>query len=111
MKNYKVEVTQSAIEDINDIVSYIAYERNKATALKVKNSIYQRIRLFQNTPNMGTPYKFDEILMKSGFRTFAVKPYIIIHRISHGEKTVYINRIVDGRRDFAFLYEFLIADI
>jgi len=111
MKKYKVEVTQSAIEDINDIVLYIARERNKATALKVKNSIYQRIRLFQNTPDIGTPYKFHELLMKSGFRTFTVKPYIIIHKVNHDEKTVYISRVVDGRRDFAFLYEFLTADI
>ena len=107
MKNYKVEVTQSAIEDINDIVSYITNERNRKTALKIKSNIYQRIRLFQNTPNMGTPYKFDTILMKLGFRTFAVKPYIIIHRVNPNEKTVYISRIIDGRRDFASLYEFL----
>ena len=77
MKSYKVEVTQSAIDDMNDIVSYITHERNKTTALKVKDDIYQRIRLFQNTPDIGTTYKFDEALMKLGFRTFAVKPYII----------------------------------
>jgi len=53
MKNYKIEVTQSAIEDMNDIVSYIAHERNKKTALKVKHDIYQRIRLLKNTPDMG----------------------------------------------------------
>jgi len=48
--------------------------------------------------------------MKLGFRTFVVNPYIIIYRASHNEKIVYINKIIDGRRDFASLYELLAAD-
>ena len=110
MKNYNIEVTQSAVDDINGIVSYIAHERNKITALKVKSAIYRKIRLLKITPNMGAPYKFNEMLMNAGFRTFTAKPYIIIHRVNHDDKTVYINRVIDGRREFSFLNDFLAAD-
>jgi toxin ParE1/3/4 len=106
---YKIEITEHAIRDLEDIFDYIYLNDVPGKAEYVINEIESAINELAEYPNRGVyPIELREIGIKN-FREIFFKPYKIIYTIKR--ETVYIMLITDGRRDMqALLQRRLIND-
>lgn len=103
MKQYKIEITDLAEEDLENAGDYIAYElKNPSAAENTVKGIREQINSLINFPERNERDE-DETLAALGVRKDYYKNYKIYYMIS--EDTVYIVRIlhmlVDSR---AWLY-------
>ena len=100
---YSVELTVSAVEDLNDIVQWIARNDSADKALNVLDQIQARIDSLKDQPARGAaPLELRNIDIDK-YREVFFKPYRIIYRVV-AEK-VYVMVITDGRRDMQALLQ------
>jgi len=93
---YKVVITSSAEDDLNEIVDFIA-EDEPGIALKIFEKLEMRIKGLKELPDRGRivpELKAKDIF---AFREIIESPWRIVYSIS--EDTVYILFIIDGRRN------------
>ena len=95
-KKYKVKITESAQNDIEDIWQYIALDNFK-TATKFLDKIEQKIDSLQRFPERNPLIPENEIL-KSDYRHLLFSNYRIIYRIEGS--IVYILRVFHGSKLF-----------
>ncbi len=89
---YKIEITQEAEKDFENIFTYISETLcNKQAAL--------RIRSLTDMPNSYPKVK-DMYLKKMGLRFITVKNYIVFYTVEDEECKVYIVRILYGKRNW-----------
>jgi len=96
--NYKILYSRAALDDIDEIFSYIAKDNiNSAEVLLQKFD--KSILKLGNFPNLGSLLSEDRFtLISSGYRFLVVHPYIVFYRIL--EDSVIIHRILHSRRDY-----------
>ena len=100
---YKVKVTNEADADIDEIIGYIVNSlKNSIAARNLLSEIEHSYDILTESPEAFS-YCEDSYLRKMGYRKIPVKHYIIFYRVDHTEKTVYIMRVIYGRRDYANL--------
>ena len=100
MVAYNVQHTQSAENDLLDILRYIAVELNEpSTALRLVDSIDATIETLTTMPH-GCRLVDDERLASMGFRKLNIKNYIAFFTIDEITETVNIERILYARRDW-----------
>ena len=100
---YSVELTVSAVEDLNDIVQWIARNDSPDKALNVLDQIQARINSLKDQPARGvTPLELRNLDIDI-YREVFFKPYRIIYHVR--ENRVIINLIADGRRDMSVLLQ------
>ena len=100
---YSVELTVSAVEDLNDIVQWIARNDSTDKALNVLDRIQARINSLKDQPARGaTPLELRNLDIDK-YREVFFKPYRIIYHVR--ENRVIINLIADGRRDMSVLLQ------
>ncbi|MCL2860510.1 MAG: type II toxin-antitoxin system RelE/ParE family toxin [Oscillospiraceae bacterium] len=100
MNKYKINITVPALDDLDEIVYYIAEnlkEPNIARKFfdKIINSIY---KLEQN-PKMYAVIQ-NEDLKINNYRKLIVNKYIVFYRVVDESNTVEIDRIMYGGRDW-----------
>ncbi|HEX3043703.1 MAG TPA: type II toxin-antitoxin system RelE/ParE family toxin [Bacillota bacterium] len=97
-KKYEIKYTPIAIDDMDEIFSYISQD-NITAAEKMLDKINDRITKLAEFPNLGSVLSDEEYtIIKGGYRFIVIHPYLVFYRII--ENTVVIHRILHGRRDY-----------
>ena len=93
-----LHISPQAQKDLLDIKEYITEELgNPTAALNVLEKITKRIRELSDYPELGV--SLDSIIeIKTDYRFLVCGNYTAFYRYS--ENTVYVNRVLYGRRDF-----------
>jgi len=101
MEAYNVRFLQEALDDLEDIVLYIAQD-NRAAALRMCDEIISRARGLSDFPKRGRPVP-DAKMQKAGYRMLLVKPYIAFYRVTGSEIIIY--RVIHGATNYPLLYK------
>ena|SRR5690554_8204404 len=92
---YKIEFLPIAVDDLDEIVIYIASD-NKEAALKMKNTIINKIKRLRDFPKLGAPVP-EKKMREKAYRMLLVERYLIFYKII--ENSIYIYRILHVSRD------------
>jgi len=102
MKNkFKLDVFDSAHEDMDKIVSYFKTYSN-AGASRIRSKLREAIKRIYAQPYIGVAVRNEE-LSGMEFRMVIVENYLIFYRVFENESKVVIYRVLDGRRDYPSL--------
>ena len=94
----KILYSQKARNDLDEIWTYISEKLlNPSAAEATVNGILDTIDMLQAQAEIGKPLYFSSDLF-SGYRFLVYKNYLAFYRTS--EDTVYIDRIIYGKRDY-----------
>lgn len=90
---YRIEYSERAIIDLNDIYNYIYYDLvNPIVAIRFKKQIPRSISNLQIFPYMGKKYN------QTNFRYIYFKNYLVIYSVKN--QNVEIQRIFHKRQNF-----------
>jgi len=98
---YKVLLTRNAVNDLEELDTWIATHDSPERADYVLDGISETLQKLTELPERGTYPKELSALGIREFREVFFKPYRIIYRVER--RTVYIYLIADGRRDMQTL--------
>lgn len=98
---YRVLLTRDAVNDLEELDSWIATHDSPERADYVLDSIAESFKKLTEFPERGRHPKELSALGIREFREIYFKPYRIIYRLER--RTVYIYLIADGRRDMQTL--------
>jgi len=100
MKQYKVLMTEPAVEDLQLIARYIADELlEPAIAKKLVGKIKEAVMSLAKLPARHSMVT-DERLSAQGIRKLLVENYIVFYVTSERDGAVTVLRILYGRRDW-----------
>ena len=100
MDVYKVSLTKPAESDLRDIARYISAQLNApTTALGMIQTIKEAVARLQCTA-LAHPLVRDDRLAALGYRPLIMKNYIAFYIVNEKEKSVCVDRILYGRRDW-----------
>jgi addiction module RelE/StbE family toxin len=103
MGKYRVNVSETAENDLRDIVRYISAQLSAPmTALKMMETIEEAMAGLSNMPQ-SHPRVLDDRLFSIGYRKLIVKDYIIFFTIDEKGKAVDVERILYARRDWLYI--------
>lgn len=95
---HKIQYTPVAIDDMDEIFSYITQDNIEA-AKNMLNKLTLQIEQLGDFPLMGSVLPEDEYpLLARGYRFIVVHPYLVFYRII--ENKIVIHRVLHGRRDY-----------
>ena len=100
MKPYKVRITDPALDDVEQIYRYISDVLLEPQAAEQILDLFEES--MQNLSHMphSRPLVAYEPLAQRGLRKLIVKNYIAFFVIDEDEKTVNIERVLYGRRNW-----------
>jgi len=101
METYDVQFLQEALDDLEEIVLYIAQD-SRQTALRMHDKIIEKANDLSVFPKRGRLVP-DEKMAAAGYRMLGIKPYISFYRVV-GRK-VFIYRVLHGAINYPLLYE------
>ena len=101
METYDVRFLQEALEDLEEIVLYIAQDSHQ-TALRMHDKIVEKTNDLTIFPKRGRLIP-DKKMAAAGYRMLGNKPYIAFYRII--DRNVFIYRILHGAINYPILYE------
>ena len=103
MDKYCVIVLDPAKDDLTEIIDYISIELDAPIA--AENLMNAVDNVFSRLADFPTDYSRvpDDCLAAQGYRMIVIKNYIIFYTFNEDEKTVYIERILYGRRDWMWI--------
>lgn len=98
---YKVEILQSAWEDLKQIADYYLVEFDEGTALKVSNSILDVIERLEDFPDSGsrTP---DDWLNEQVCHMVICKKHVAIYKVI--DTSVFIYHIANIQTEYTKLF-------
>ncbi|MCH5187255.1 MAG: type II toxin-antitoxin system RelE/ParE family toxin [Oscillospiraceae bacterium] len=98
--SYKIEITKEANADIDEVLTYISVNLgSKFAANDMMSELEDRFKLLSASPEMYELCRSSR-LREKGYRRFLLKNYIVFYKIKETERTVYIVRIIYGKRDY-----------
>lgn len=98
--SYRLLITNDANNDIDDIVSYIVNVlKNPIAAKNLLTKIESSFDIISTNP-FAFPLCNDKRLHDDGYRKITVKNYIVFYKVDEADDTVYIMRVIYGRRDY-----------
>ena len=100
MEKRKVVFLQSALDDLEEIVLYIAKD-SKESAMKIHDKVIETANRLETFPKLGILIP-DKKMSESGFRMIAVNKYLLFYKV-YPEK-VDILRVLHGARDYPKLF-------
>jgi len=101
MKAYKINITDTAKQDIRDIKAYITNELHEpVTAVNITNVVLDAIDTLEQMPDRVALVK-DKRLAAQGVRPLYVKNYTVFFRIDNSLYIVEIVRVLYSHRDWA----------
>lgn len=96
--NLKISISPEAVMDLDEIWDYIANVlKNPIAADRTINGILDKTDMLAEQPEIGTRLFFSDEL-NSGYRYVIYNNYLAFYRIS--ADTVYIDRVIYGKRDY-----------
>ena len=101
METYNVQFLQEALEDLEEIVLYLAQD-NPQAALRMHGKIIEKANDLTVFPKRGRLVP-DKKMAAAGYRMLGIKPYIAFYRVV--ERNVFIYRILHGAMNFPLLYK------
>lgn len=102
MEEYKLKFLQPALEDLEEIVLYIAKD-SKDAALKMHDEIVAQAKKLKSFPKLGREVP-DRKMGESGFRMLIISPYIAFYRLIGND--IYIYRVLHGMRNYSMIYNY-----
>ena len=111
MKNmdckYAYKFTQKAETDLDDILRYIGEElSNPSAAATFARKLFEAIDNVRNFP-LSAMLLDNEFLSDKNVRRVVVDNYVMYYTVRQSEQTVYIVRIVYGKRNLEEIYRSL----
>ena len=100
METYNVRFLREALEDLEEIVLYIAQDSPQA-ALHMHDKIIEKANDLAIFPKRGRLVP-DIKMAATGHRMLGVKPYIAFYRVV--ERNVFIYRVPHGATNYPLLY-------
>jgi len=101
METYNVQFLQEALDDLEEIVLYIAQD-SRAAALCMHDRIIEKANDLSVFPKRGRPVP-DKKMSAAGYRILGIKPYLAFYRVDG--TNVYIYRVLHGATNYPLLYE------
>ena len=101
METYNTCFLQEALEDLEEIILYIAQD-SPAAALRMHDIIIEKTNALKTFPKRGRLVP-DKKMSAAGYRMLLIKPYIAFYRII--EHNVFIYRVMHGAANYYMLYE------
>ena len=101
METYDVRFLQEALDDLEEIVLYIAQD-SQAAALHMHDKIIEKANDLTVFPKRGRLVP-DKKMAAAGYRALGIKPYIAFYRII--DRNVFIYRVLHGATNYPILYE------
>jgi len=101
MEVYDVKFLQEALDDLEEIVLFIAQDSVTA-ALRMHDRIIAKANDLTTFPKRGRLVP-DKKMSALGFRMLGIKPYIAFYRII--DRDVFIYRVIHGASNYPSLYE------
>ena len=100
---FRVQLTDSAVRDLEEICDYIDGHDSPARADYVLDRIEEALQGLSEHPHRGSyPRELLDIGIRE-YREVSFRPYRIVYRVI--EATVYVLVIADGRRDMHSLLQ------
>ncbi|GBU26810.1 hypothetical protein R84B8_00324 [Treponema sp. R8-4-B8] len=94
----KLYISPEARKDLEEIKAYISNElKNPIAASGVVSRITRTLKNLKETPGIGTQLS-SKIPFDTEYRFVVCKNYLAFYR--YEDKTVYVDRILYGRRDY-----------
>jgi len=101
METYNVYFLQEALDDLEEIILYIAQDSRQA-ALRMHDKIIEKANDLTIFPKRGRLVP-DKKMATAGYRIFGIKSYITFYRIV--DSNVFIYRVLHGAANYPLLYE------
>jgi len=101
MGTYEIRFLQEALDDLEEIVLYIAQE-NRGAALNMHDRIIEKVSALSAFPKCGRLIP-DKKISAAGYRMLVIKPYIAFYRVIG--QTIFIYRVLHGAVNYPLLYE------
>lgn len=96
---FKVRFLQIALDDLTEIVVYIARD-SKIAAQKMHDKLVAAAYQLEDFPKIGVPVP-EPKMRKAGFRMLIVGKYLLLYKIIDDE--INILRILHGAKDYSRL--------
>lgn len=93
---------KSALDDLDEIVAYIASD-NKKAALDFHDTLIGKVQKLAQFPKMGQLIP-ESKMQAQGYRFIVCDDYLVFYR--EIDDHIYIYRVLHGRRDYAALFRF-----
>jgi addiction module RelE/StbE family toxin len=94
----KLLISPEARKDLEEIKAYISEELdNPIAAVNVVSRIIQNLKNLKETPGIGRPLA-TKVSFETDYRFLVCGNYLAFYR--YEDKTVYVDRILYGRRDY-----------
>jgi len=106
MEAYDVHFLKEALEDLEEIVLYIAKDSRQA-ALNMHDKIIEKANDLTVFPKRGRLVP-DNKMAAAGYRTLGIKPYVLFYRIIGSNLFVY--RVIHGASNYPMLYETMLRN-
>ena len=100
MNEAKVEFLQDALNDLEELIEFIAQDSVSA-AKKMQAQVMKKIGELQQFPRRGMPAP-EPKMKEAGWRMLFISPYVAFYRII--ENKVLIYRIFHGASNYPMLY-------
>ena len=94
---YKIEISETANEDLNDLFSWIAFEKDSPkTAFNYLQNIYNGIKSLENNPTKYPIRNTPSIIINYGLnvRRFNYKSHAVLYSIDEIDKSVFIIKVL-----------------
>jgi len=101
MESYDVRFLQEALDDVEEIVLYIARDSRQA-ALCMHDEIVEKTNGLTIFPKRGRLVP-DQKMTAAGYRMLWIQPYIAFYRIV--DRNVFVCRVLHGATYYSLLYE------
>lgn len=100
MVQYKIEIAQPAVHDLEDILDYISNKlKEPAIAKRIYTSIKTEILTLSTMPERNRTVD-DEPYASMGIRRLFVENYIVFYVVNHGSQTIHVLRVLYNRREW-----------
>ena len=101
MEVYNVQFLQEALDDLEEIVLYIAQDSRQA-ALRMHGKIIEKANDLATFPKRGRLVP-DRKMFEAGYRMLGIKPYVVFYRVV--DDNIFTYRILHGATNYPLLYE------
>ena len=100
MDSYSVRFLQEALDDLEEIVSYIAQD-SRAAALRMHDRIVEKANDLTLFPKRGRLVP-DKKMSAAGYRMLGIEPFILFYRVIGSDVIIY--RVLHGATNYPGLY-------
>ena len=101
---YKVQVTEKAFNDINEIADNIKQiSQSEDIAKNFVNNIYDKIEILEDYPESGSNPK-NRSLLAQGYKFLVYEQYLIFYK--KVENTVFVDTVFNSKKDYFKYYKF-----